>query len=123
MDPAKPDQDASAVTDSSRLAAAVAGKTERSDEKQQPHEPSKRHNHKPPEDDESVERLAGDVLLGAKSIAEYITSLGFPVTETDIYYLHRMKKWPFSKYGAFLVASKRRLTSHAEQLLHGSTAA
>jgi len=67
--------------------------------------------------------LAGDVLLGAKNIAEHITSLGFPVDETDVYYLHRVKKWPFNKYGAFLIASKRRLTRHAENLLRGSAAA
>ena len=61
--------------------------------------------------------VADDVLLGAKSIAEHITALGFPVDESDIYYLHRAKKWPFNKYGVFLIASKRRLTSHAKKLL------
>jgi hypothetical protein len=75
------------------------------------------------DDVEPVERLADDVLLGAKSIAEHITSLGFPVNETDVYYLHRAKKWPFNKYGVFLIASKRHLTRHAEKLLHGPTAA
>jgi hypothetical protein len=66
--------------------------------------------------------LADDVLLGAKSIAEHITSLGFPVDENDVYYLHRVKKWPFYKYGAFLIASKRQLTRHAENFTRGRAA-
>ena len=74
------------------------------------------------DDDEPAERIADDVLLGAKSIAEHITALGFPVDETDVYYLHRVKKWPFNKYGTFLIASKQRLTSHAKKLLRGSAA-
>jgi hypothetical protein len=121
MDPTKPDHDASADTGSSRpddpaVLAAAAGKTS---DNQRPYEPSQQHIG---DDDESVERLAGDVLLGAKSIAEHITALGFPVNETDVYYLHRAKKWPFNKYGVFLIASKRRLTRHAENLLRGSAA-
>jgi hypothetical protein len=67
-------------------------------------------------------RLADDVLLGAKSIAEHITSLGFHVHENDIYYLHRAKKWPFHKYGAFLIASKSQLVRHAQKLLRGPAA-
>ena len=69
---------------------------------------------------DEVGALADDVLLGARSIAEHITSLGFPVDETNVYYLHRAKKWPFNKYGVFLIASKRRLTRHAEKLLRGN---
>ena len=66
--------------------------------------------------------VADDVLLGASTIAKHITSLGFPVDEDDVYYLHRAKKWPFNKYGVFLIASKRRLTRHAKKLLDGSPA-
>jgi hypothetical protein len=76
----------------------------------------------PASTDEPAERIADDVLLGARSIAEHITALGFPVNETDVYYLHRVKKWPFNKYGTFLIASKQRLTSHAKKLLRGSAA-
>ena len=72
---------------------------------------------------DEVGALADDVLLGAKNIAEHITALGFPATEADVYYLHRMKKWPFNKYGVFLIASKRQLTRHAKALLRGPTAA
>ena len=130
MDPTEPDHVESADTGSSRppdpaVVAAAAGKVtrERSSENRRPHQPSRRHNRGPPsDDDEPAERIADDVLLGAKSIAEHITALGFPVNETDVYYLHRVKKWPFNKYGTFLIASKQRLTSHAKKLLRGSAA-
>ena len=131
MDPKHTNQQHGDVTadrpDEPAVLAAAAGKTtrEHSDANRTPHEPSQLRNRGPPfdDDDESVERLASDVLLGAKSIAEHITALGFPVNETDVYYLHRAKKWPFNKYGVFLIASKRRLTRHAENLLRGSAAA
>lgn len=32
----------------------------------------------------------------------------------DVYYAHRMKEWPIGKYGALLIASKRRFARHAE---------
>jgi hypothetical protein len=132
MDSNPTQHDESADTGSSRpddpaVVAAAAGKTtpERNSEKQRQHRPSQQHNRGPTldDDDEPVERLADDVLLGAKSIAEHITSLGFPVDENDVYYLHRVKKWPFHKYGAFLIASKRRLTRHAKEILRGAAAA
>ena len=85
---------------------------------------AKQHNCSSPfddDDDDEPERLVSDVLLGAKSIAGYITALGFPVNEIDVYYLHRAKKWPFNKYGFFLIASKRRLTRHAKEILRGPT--
>jgi hypothetical protein len=71
---------------------------------------------------DEVSTVADDVLIGAKKIAKHISDLGFPVDEADIYYLHRAKKWPFGKYGVLLIASKRRLTRHAEKLLRGSAA-
>jgi hypothetical protein len=72
---------------------------------------------------ESDAHLANDFVHGAKSLAECLTSLGFPVSETDIYYLHRAKKWPFHKYGAFLIGSKRELASHARNFIRGRPAA
>ena len=111
--------------DDPAVLAAAAGKVtpERSTKNSRQHQPSQVRNRGPPsDDDEPVERIADDVLLGAKSIAEHITALGFPVDETDVYYLHRARKWPFNKYGVFLIASKRRLTRHAEKLLRGSVA-
>jgi hypothetical protein len=111
--------------DDPAVVAAATGKTtpERSDEGQSQHQPSQRHNRGPPNGDESVERIADDVLLGARRIAEHITALGFPIDENDVYYLHRVKKWPFHKYGAFLIASKRQLTRHAKEILRGAAAA
>jgi hypothetical protein len=136
MDNTQHDRDESAdidgAEDTSRpddpaVVAAAVGKTtpERSSKSQRQRQPSKRHNRGPPldDDDAPVERLADDVLLGATSIAEHITSLGFPVDEDDVYYLHRAKKWPFNKYGAFLIASKSRLTCHAKKLLRAPAAA
>src|SRR5262245_48248002 len=126
MNPKHPNQQHGDVTadwpDDPAVLAADTGKTprEHSGANQTPHEPSQPR--KFDDDDESVERLASDVLLGAKSIAEHITALGFPVDETDVYYLHRTKKWPFNKYGVFLIASRSGLTRHAEKLLRGSAA-
>jgi hypothetical protein len=74
--------------------------------------------------DEGDERLVSDLLVGARRIAEQITSiLGDPVDEDDVYYFNRVQKWPIGKYGALLIASKRRLNSHAEKITRGSTAA
>ena len=73
--------------------------------------------------DDEDERLAGDVLLGAKRIAEHLTSiLGVPVNETDVYYARRMQKLPIGKYGILLIASKRRLAKHVEKLTRGPVA-
>jgi len=126
------EHDESVDTGSSRpddpaVVAAAAGKTtrERSNESQRQRQPAKPHNRGPPfgdDNDEPVD-IAGDVLLGARSITEHISSLGFPVNETDVYYLHRAKKWPFNKYGVFLIASKRRLSRHAKEILRGPPAA
>ena len=67
--------DESADTDSSRPADPRSGKTtpERSPENQQQRQSS----------DEEDERLASDVLLGAKRIAEHLAAiLGVPMTKT-----------------------------------------
>ena len=63
-----------------------------------------------------------DLLVGARRIAEYITSLGVPVDESDVYYLHRSKKWPIGKHGRDLIASKRRSNRHAEKITRGTAA-
>jgi hypothetical protein len=70
---------------------------------------------------DEVGALAGDVLLGAEKIAAHLTTiLGQKVDEDDVYYAHRAKKWPISKYGAFLITSKTRLNSHAKKILRGN---
>jgi hypothetical protein len=66
--------------------------------------------------DDGDEHPAGDLLLGAKQIAEYMTSLGIPTDENDVYYAHRAEKLPIGKYGAHLLASRRRLIRHVEKL-------
>jgi hypothetical protein len=91
--------------------------------------PSQRHERgSPPDDDDDddapPERRAGDVMLGATAIAEHLTAiLGVPIDEADVYYAHRMKKLPIGKYGALLIASKRRLARHADELSRGSVVA
>jgi hypothetical protein len=67
-----------------------------------------------------VERPADDVLLGAQRIAEHLTELlGVPVNAADVYYAHRAKKLPIGKYGALLIASKKRLGRHTNKLTRG----
>src|SRR5258707_2508268 len=130
MDTTQHDHDESVDTGSLRpedpaVVAAAAGKTTRepSSETQRPHEPSQQHNRGPPRDD-SEAHLAGDVLLGAKKIAKHIeTILGVPVDEDDVYYFNRARKLPIGKYGAFLIASKKRLNNHIEKMTRGSSAA
>jgi hypothetical protein len=73
--------------------------------------------------DQNDAHLADDVVHGAKNLAEYLTSLGFPVSEDNVYYLHRVEKWPFHKYGRLLLGSKRELASHARNFLRGHSAA
>jgi hypothetical protein len=74
-------------------------------------------------DDEGDERLAGDLLVGAEKIKEYLRSIGFPA---DPYYLKRSNKdWPIGSTGTGgkLVASKRRLRNHVKQIASGSSSA
>ena len=130
MDTTQPNHDEADSGGSSRppdptVVAAAAGNTtcEPSIETQPSHEPSQLRTRGPPRDD-SKAHLAGDVLLGAKRIAEHIASiLNVPVDENDVYYAHRMKKWPIGKYGALLIASKTRLNNHIEKMTRGSSAA
>jgi hypothetical protein len=67
--------------------------------------------------DEGDERLAGDLLVGATKIAEHISVLtGEPVDRDDVYYFRKAGKWPIGKYGAELIASRRKLNRHAQKL-------
>jgi hypothetical protein len=75
--------------------------------------------------DEGGEHPAGDLLVGADAIRDYLIFLGMPA-DTDIYYLRRAGRWPIGKTsgdGGSLVASKRRLARHAEKITRGPTAA
>jgi hypothetical protein len=72
------------------------------------------------EPDES-DTPAGDLLIGAALIEAHLKQLG--VHDPNAYYLRRVGKWPIGKYGANLVASRRRLNRHAEKITRGPTAA
>jgi hypothetical protein len=68
--------------------------------------------------------LAGDLLVGADAILAYLVFLGMP-EDTDVYYLRRAGRWPIGKTGGdggSLIASKRRLTRHAEEITRGRAA-
>jgi hypothetical protein len=74
--------------------------------------------------DEGDARLAGDLLVGADAIREYLIYLGMP--DPDVYYLKRSGNWPIGNtagHRSKLVASKRRLARHAEKITRGPTAA
>jgi hypothetical protein len=58
--------------------------------------------------------LAGDLLIGAGPIEEHLKTLGVP--NPDAYYLRRAKKMPIGKFGAHLIASKRKLTRHTQKI-------
>jgi hypothetical protein len=79
----------------------------------------------PQHHDDGDERLAGDLLVGADAIRDYLVHLGMP-EDIDIYYLKRTRTWPIGKTagdGGSLIASKRRLARHADKLARGPTAA
>jgi hypothetical protein len=65
---------------------------------------------------------AGDLLVTAEAIKAYLIKLGMP-EDTDPYYLRRAGNWPIGKTaegkGGFLIASKRRLTRHAQKITAG----
>ncbi len=52
-------------------------------------------------DDETV---ADDLLKGAAEIAAFLG-----VTTSELYYLHKCKRYPIGKLGKILIASKRQL--------------
>ena len=129
MNTTQHDHDESVDTGSSRppdpaVLAATAGKAtpERSPENPRQRQPSQRHNRGPPiDDDDDDDDLAGDLLVGAEPIEAHLKHLGVP--DPDAYYLRRAGKWPIGKYGANLIASKRRLNRHADKITRGPTAA
>jgi hypothetical protein len=61
--------------------------------------------------------VAGDLLVGASRIAEYISTLiNEPVGEDDVYYFRKTGKWPIGKNGADLIASRKRLNRHGRKI-------
>ena len=77
--------------------------------------------------DEGDGRLAaGDLLVGADAIREFLVELGMPRKSADPYYLKRCGRWPIgstSGSGGNIIASKRKLLRHVDRLTRGSTAA
>jgi hypothetical protein len=70
------------------------------------------------------EPLAGDFLVGAKAIREYLISLGVP--DPDVYYGKRSGNLPIGNSGgdrSQLIASKQTLAKHFQKKARGSTAA
>jgi hypothetical protein len=72
----------------------------------------------PHQHNDGDERLAGDLLIGAKAIRDFLVWLGLPeeTSEEDVYYFRRAKKWPIGSDGAKLAASKRRLARYAQKI-------
>ena len=71
------------------------------------------------------ERLAGDLLVGAEAIRSFLVHLGMPES-TDPYYLKRTGNWPIGNTagdGGKLIASKRRLARHTDNIARGPPAA
>jgi hypothetical protein len=71
--------------------------------------------HQQTDDDE---HFAGDLLVGADAIRDYLIFLGMPA-DVDVYYLKRTRRWPIGKTageGGSLIASRRRLARHAQKL-------
>ena len=71
---------------------------------------------------EENESLAGDLLVGASAIRDYLVFLGMPA-DVDVYYLKRAGHWPIGNTagtGGNLIASKRRLARHADKITRGS---
>jgi hypothetical protein len=66
--------------------------------------------------DEDDPQVAGDLLVGASAIRDYLVFLGMP-DDTDVYYLRRTGRWPIgSDGGGRLIASKRRLARHTQKI-------
>jgi hypothetical protein len=68
--------------------------------------------------DAPEDSLAGDLLRGAPAIGQFINE---PVSR--VYYLAERQLLPIGRLGSALIASKRRLREHYEQITHGEEAA
>jgi hypothetical protein len=61
--------------------------------------------------------LAGDLLVGAALIAAFLTSLGLPTNEQQVYYAHKTGRLPIGRYSKYLIGSKRKLTRAVQALV------
>ena len=78
------------------------------------------------EQQQEDERLAGDLLVGADAILNYLISLGILPADADVddvYYLKRTGRWPIGNTagddGGKLIALKRRLARHVQKIAAG----
>jgi hypothetical protein len=74
--------------------------------------------------EEEDDRLAGDLLVGATAIRDFLVLLGLPdeIDEETVYYMKRAG-WPIGNTGGKtkgnggkLIASKRRIARHTQKL-------
>jgi hypothetical protein len=61
--------------------------------------------------------LADDFLFGADAIAAYLTSIGLPTNEQQVYYAHKIGRLPIGRYSKYLISSKRKLTRAVQALV------
>ena len=69
---------------------------------------------------------AGDLLIGAAAIRDYLILLGMPEKTADPYYLKRSRNLPIGNTAGdsgLLITSKTRLKRRLAELARGSTAA
>jgi hypothetical protein len=66
---------------------------------------------------EPQSELAGDFLFGADAIAAYLTSLGLPTNEQQVYYAHKIGRLPIGRFSKYLIASKRKLLRAVQALV------
>jgi hypothetical protein len=61
--------------------------------------------------------MAEDFLFGADAIAAFLTSLGLPTNEQQVYYAHKIGRLPIGRYSKYLISSKRKLTRAVQELV------
>jgi hypothetical protein len=65
---------------------------------------------------------ADEVLQGAEEIRVFLKTLGFKsITVDSVYYAHKKKKWPITKFGKDLFSTKTQLKRHAKKILSAAT--
>ena len=66
---------------------------------------------------ETQPEFADDFLFGADAIAAYLTSIGLPTNEQQVYYAHKIGRLPIGRYSKYLISSKRKLTRAVQALV------
>jgi hypothetical protein len=63
------------------------------------------------------ERLAADLLIGAEDIRAHLKLLGIEMELDGVYYAHKKKKLPISKFGNQLISTRSKITRHIQNLV------